>query len=157
MDRDEAWARMRSARVGRMATVTPELRPHVIPFVFVVIEQGSATVAYWVVDRKPKRSTELKRIRNIEANPTVEFVVDGYDEDWERLWWVRCAGTARIVTDEAERRDALGALAEKYPQYRDDPPAGAVVAIDIETIQSWGEHGPGVARFEAGRARGRTS
>lgn len=137
MDRDAAWARVRSARVGRMATVTPSRRPHVIPFVFVLVEQGSARVAYWAVDRKPKRSTDLKRIRNIEANPAVEFVVDGYDEDWGRLWWIRCSGTARVVEDDAERRSALHALEEKYPQYTIDPPDGPVVAIDIETCEGW--------------------
>jgi PPOX class probable F420-dependent enzyme len=149
VDRDDAWARVRSARVGRMATVTPARRPHVVPFVFVLMERGSTHLAYWVVDRKPKRSLELKRIRNIEQNPAVEFVVDGYDEDWERLWWVRCAGNARFVIDEVERREALRALAEKYPQYAIDPPDGPVVAIEIEAIVSW-------PPFEAPAGWGRT-
>lgn len=137
MDRDEAWARVRYARVGRMATVTSSRRPHVIPFVFALVEQGPARVAYWAVDRKPKRSTDLQRIRNIEENPAVEFVVDGYEEDWERLWWVRCSGTARVVDTDAERRSALHELEEKYPQYAIDPPDGPVVAIDIETCEGW--------------------
>ncbi len=82
-----------------MATVSPSNRPHVVPFVFVLVEHGDARVAYWAVDHKPKRSADLKRIRNLEANPAVEFVVDGYEEDWQRLWWVRCSGTARVVDD----------------------------------------------------------
>ena len=142
MDRDEARARLGSARVGRMATVTPKYRPHVVPFVFALVERRSDLVAYWAVDRKPKRSTDLKRIRNLEANPAVEFVVDGYDEDWERLWWVRCSGTARVVVSETERRSALHALEEKYPQYGIYPPNGPVVAIDIETIDGWQGKGP---------------
>jgi PPOX class probable F420-dependent enzyme len=137
MDPNEAWDKVSSARVGRMATVTPAHRPHVVPFVFVLVESGSSRVAYWAVDRKPKRSTDLKRIRNFEQNPAVEFVVDGYDEDWELLWWVRCSGTAREVASETERRSALQALEEKYPRYAIDPPDGAVVAIDIETIHGW--------------------
>ena len=137
MDRDEARARLGSGRVGRMATVTPEHRPHVVPFVFVLVERGSDLVAYWAVDRKAKRSTDLKRIRNIEANPAVELVVDGYDEDWERLWWVRCSGMARVVVSETELRSALHALRAKYPQYGIDPPDGPVVAIDVATIDSW--------------------
>ena len=146
MNRDDAWARVRSARVGRMATVTPAYRPHVVPFVFVLLERGSARVAYWAVDRKPKRSTDLKRIRNLEENPAVEFVVDGYEEDWERLWWVRCSGTARVVDSESERGSAMRALEEKYPQYGVDPPDGPVVAIDIEAIDSWEGTGEGVGR-----------
>jgi PPOX class probable F420-dependent enzyme len=143
VDRDEAWARVRSARVGRMATVTPSRKPHVVPFVFALVEQkGSTHVAYWVVDRKPKRSTDLKRIRNLEENPAVEFVVDGYDEDWERLWWIRCSGTARVVDSESERRSALHALEQKYPQYAIDPPDGPVIAIDIDTCDTWDGNGP---------------
>jgi PPOX class probable F420-dependent enzyme len=137
MDRDEAWARVSSARIGHMATVTPEHRPHVVPFVFVLVERGSGRVAYWAVDGKPKRATDLKRIRNLRANPAVEFVVDGYDEHWERLWWVRCSGTARVVDDGVERGSALLALEEKYRQYAIDPPDGPVVAIELETLVSW--------------------
>jgi len=137
MDRDEAWARVRSARVGRMATVTSQGRPHVVPFVFVLAGQGSTRIVYWTVDHKPKRSRDLKRIRNIEANTAVEFVVDGYDEDWDRLWWVRCSGIARVVVSQDERGSALRALEEKYPQYANDPPDGPVVAIEIESIDGW--------------------
>jgi PPOX class probable F420-dependent enzyme len=137
MDSGEALTRVRAARVGRMATVTRSNRPHVVPFVFVLVEHGDARVAYWAVDHKPKRSADLKRIRNLEANPAVEFVVDGYEEDWGRLWWVRCSGTARVVDSESERRSALRALGEKYPQYEVDPPDGPVVAIDIDAIRSW--------------------
>jgi PPOX class probable F420-dependent enzyme len=142
MDRDAAWARVRSARVGRMATVTPEHRPHVVPFVFVLVERGSERIAYWAVDHKPKRSSDLKRIRNLGSNPAVEFVVDGYDEDWERLWWVRCSGAARSIVEEDEHTSAMHALREKYPQYAIDPPSGTVVAIDIESIESWVGSGP---------------
>jgi PPOX class probable F420-dependent enzyme len=137
MNEDDAWTRVRSARVGRMATVTPSNRPHVVPFVFVLLEPDGRRVAYWTVDRKPKRSTVLKRLTNIRTNPAVEFVVDGYDEDWGRLWWVRCSGTARVLDDDDERRSAFHALEAKYPQYRRARPDGTVVAIDIDTIASW--------------------
>ena len=137
MDSDEAWDRVRAARVGRMATVRPSNRPHVIPFVFVLVEHGDDRVAYWAVDHKPKRSADLQRIRNLQANPAVEFVVDGYVEDWDRLWWVRCSGIARVVDDHVERSDALRALDDRYPQYALDPPDGPVVAIDIETCEGW--------------------
>ena len=107
MEHDEALARLRSARVGRLATLTPEGKPHVVPLVFVVMEQGSATRLYWMVDEKPKRSKELQRLRNIEHQPAVELVVDEYDEDWATLWWVRARGTARVVVEAGERDAAL--------------------------------------------------
>ena len=137
MDRDDALAWVRGARVGRLATVTPEGRPHIVPFVFALIEQRSEVRVYWVVDQKPKRTTNLRRIRNLERNAAVEFVVDGYEEDWSTLWWVRCSGSARVVTDDVERRDALDALRAKYPQYELEPPDGPVVAIDVETVTGW--------------------
>jgi PPOX class probable F420-dependent enzyme len=137
MDRVEAIARLRSARVGRLATVTPEARPHVVPFVFALVERDRDVLAYWAVDRKPKRSERLQRLRNLEGNPAAEFVVDGYDEDWRALWWVRASGTGRVVQDASEERSALAALEAKYPQDASEPPPGPVVAIEIETISGW--------------------
>src|SRR4249919_1876454 len=69
MNDDDAWAKVRSARVGRLATVTPSDRPHVVPFVFALLELGADHVVYWAVDHKPKRSPDLQRIRNLRANP----------------------------------------------------------------------------------------
>jgi len=107
MHRMEAIARLRSARVGRLATITPEARPHVVPFVFALVERDRDVIAYWVVDRKPKRSQRLQRLRNLDGNPAAEFVVDGYDEDWRALWWVRASGAGRVVDDASEERAAL--------------------------------------------------
>ena len=61
----------------------PSNRPHVVPFVFALVELDLDHVVYWAVDHKPKRSSDLQRIRNLQTNPAVEFVVDAYDDDWE--------------------------------------------------------------------------
>jgi PPOX class probable F420-dependent enzyme len=138
VERDEALARLRAARVGRLATLTPEGKPHVVPFVFVVAEQGSAIRLFWMVDEKPKRSKELQRLRNIEHQPAVELIVDEYDdEDWTRLWWVRARGRARVVVEADERDAALGQLRAKYPQYDSTDDPGLIVAIEVETITGW--------------------
>jgi len=137
MNTADALARLRSARVGRLATVTPGARPHVVPFVFAIVEQGGEVRAYWAVDRKPKRTDRLQRLTNLESNPAVEFVVDGYDEDWRDLWWVRTSGTGRVVEAPDERVAAFEALTAKYPQYASEPPSGPVVAIDVERISGW--------------------
>ncbi len=100
----------------------PDGRPHVVPICFAI----DGDMLYTAVDEKPKRTRRLARLRNIEANPRVEVLVDHYDEDWTRLWWVRLRGTARIVED----RRAVELLAAKYPQYRAEPPAGPVIAVD---------------------------
>jgi PPOX class probable F420-dependent enzyme len=138
MDRGEAIERLRSARVGRLATVTADARPHVVPFVFALVERDRDVLAYWAVDRKPKRTERLQRLRNLERNPAAEFVVDGYDEDWRALWWVRASGTGRVVDGASpEHAAALDALASKYQQYASEPPPGPVVAIDIDRISGW--------------------
>lgn len=137
MDPGEALDRLRSARVGRIATVRPDGRPHVVPFVFAVIEDEDAVRMYWVVDDKPKRSPLLQRLRNLEGNAAVEIVIDGYDEDWTRLWWVRASGIGRVADAAAERTAALEALRSKYPQYRAAALDRPLVAVDVTTIAGW--------------------
>jgi PPOX class probable F420-dependent enzyme len=90
-----------------------------------------------VVDHKPKRSADLRRLRNIAANPTVSVLVGQYEEDWDRLWWVRADGRGRIVSEGSEYRDALAALVAKYHHYKDNPPAGPVIVVDVERVTGW--------------------
>ena len=92
---------------------------------------------YFAVDFKPKRSTNLKRLRNIAANPAVSILVDHYEDDWNRLWWVRVDGDARVVTEKAEAQRAVKLLAARYSQYRANAPAGAVVAVAISAMTGW--------------------
>ncbi|HCO03481.1 MAG TPA: TIGR03668 family PPOX class F420-dependent oxidoreductase [Actinobacteria bacterium] len=134
MDATDARRRLAEARVGYLATADAGGVPHVVPFAFVLL----GDTLYWAVDHKPKRSRDLKRLSNIVANPNVEVVVDAYDDDdWSRLWWVRAAGTASIVTNEAERTRALDALAGKYPQYVARKPDGPVTAIRLTRVTGW--------------------
>jgi PPOX class probable F420-dependent enzyme len=138
MDRDEALRLLRDARVGTLATLRPDDRPHVVPFVFAVIERSPGEpCVVWAVDHKPKRTERIQRLENIRAHPAVELCVDGYDEDWTTLWWVRASGIAREVSTEGERLTAVGALRSKYEQYARRPPGGPVVAIDIDRIVGW--------------------
>jgi len=123
-------SRWPEARVARLATVGPGGRPHVIPICFVV--QGDTL--YTAVDEKPKRTRELQRLRNIEANPAVEVVIDHYEDDWLRLWWVRLQGRARVAELDEH---AAGVLAAKYEQYRSRPPSGPLVVVEIERVAQW--------------------
>ena len=65
------------------------------------------------------------------------MLVDHYDDDWSHLWWLRADGSARVVTDGAERRAAIDRLTAKYPQYRADPPDGPVIVVTVERWSSW--------------------
>jgi PPOX class probable F420-dependent enzyme len=92
---------------------------------------------YSAVDRKPKRSTTLRRIENARDRPDVTVLVDHYEDDWSRLWWIRLRGRARVLDGGDEREHALVLLAAKYPQYRDEPPVGPVLAVDVIEVRSW--------------------
>jgi hypothetical protein len=46
-------------------------------------------------------------------------------------------GAARVIEAGAEYGRALALLIEKYEQYRDRPPEGAVMAVDIERWTWW--------------------
>jgi PPOX class probable F420-dependent enzyme len=125
--------RLTTARVARLATTDPDGRPHLVPIVFAL----DGDTLYSAVDRKRKRSSKLRRIENARARPDVTILVDHYDEDWSLLWWIRLRGRARVLDDGDERERALGLLAEKYPQYRTEPPDGPVLAVDVTETRDW--------------------
>jgi PPOX class probable F420-dependent enzyme len=90
------------------------------------------------VDSKPKRTTDLQRIRNIRVNRAVTLLVDEYDDaDWSRLWWIRVDGTAEVLGDTSARVVLLGWLCDKYQQYEQEPPLGPVVRVDIRRVRAW--------------------
>ena len=124
-------ARLTAARVARLATTDPDGRPHLVPIVFAL----EGDTLYSAVDRKPKRSTRLRRIENARARPDVTILVDHYEEEWGRLWWIRLRGRARVLDHGEEREHALTLLQEKYPQYRTEPPDGPVLAVDVAEVR----------------------
>ena len=131
MTPDQARQRFAAARVARLATADAAGRPHIVPVTFAV----DGDVVYSAVDAKPKRSTALKRLANIAANPAVALLVDHYADDWNELWWVRADGTARVVDPEGpEGVRALSLLADRYPRFA---ARGTVVAVDVRRWSGW--------------------
>jgi PPOX class probable F420-dependent enzyme len=139
----DARRRLAGVRVARLATVSPAGRPHVVPFTFALGSRargagsGPEDHIYSAVDAKPKSSTDLRRLRNIRANPRVAVLADHYEDDWDRLWWVRADGQAAILDDPATMAPALALLAGRYPQYRQHPPAGPVISIHVDRWTGW--------------------
>ncbi len=116
MTRKEA-AFIRQARVGHLATVDEQGQPLNLPFCFAF----DGECLYSPIDEKPKAATtrELKRIRNIRANPRVSVAIHRYDDqDWSRLAHVIIQGKASILTRGEAHRKAVRLLRRKYPQYR---------------------------------------
>ena len=126
-------------RVARLATADGKGVPHVVPVCFAV--RGMAL--YITVDEKPKRNTQLKRLRNIAENPAVAVTLDRYDEDWRRLGWVMLRGRAEILSEGAEHDRAQALLRARYPQLRamalDTLP---VIALRIDRVSGWGDLTP---------------
>jgi PPOX class probable F420-dependent enzyme len=131
----EARERFAAARVARLATADAECRPHLVPVVFAV----RGDTVYSAVDAKPKRTTSLRRLANVAENPVVSLLVDHYDDDWERLWWVRADGRGRVLDGSVpEAAQAIELLRERYPQQR---ATGAVLAVDVESWSGWAADG----------------
>ena len=91
--------RVASARVGRLATVSPGGAPHIVPCCFALVDD----VVYSAVDAKPKSTLALRRLDNLRVNPSTALLVDHYAEDWSTLWWVRVDGRGRVVDGGAAR------------------------------------------------------
>lgn len=126
-------------RIGHLATADAAGAPHLVPICFAAAEQA----VYSAIDHKPKRRTgyQMKRIRNIVANPQVAFLVHHYEEDWSRLHYVMVRGTASLLEDGAEYRRALALLEAKYAQYRErrlSALGGLVIKITPTTVRHWG-------------------
>lgn len=134
MTADEARRRFASADVAHLATADAQGRPHLVPIVFALHDD----ILWSAVDAKPKRTRALRRLANIAANPAVCVLVDHYEDDWTRLWWVRADGRARIL--EATDPGAvagLDALAARYGAYRDARPPGPVLEVSVERWSGW--------------------
>jgi PPOX class probable F420-dependent enzyme len=133
MDEQEARRRFAASPVARLASVRPDGAPHVVPVTFAV--RGDRV--YTAVDRKPKRHTRLQRLTNLAREPRCSLLVDHYAHDWSALWWVRADGEARIVEVPEPNDEGLLALRERYPSYRDGPPAGPLVVVAVTRWRAW--------------------
>jgi PPOX class probable F420-dependent enzyme len=133
----EQVAFIESCRVAHLATADAEGAPHVIPVCFAYLDG-----VFWIaIDEKPKKTTRLKRIRNIEENPRVSLVFDRYDEDWTKLAYVLVQGKAEVVDGPVP--EVIAALRGQYPQYEvmklEERPA---IRITPTRAVSWGDLRP---------------
>ena len=133
----EARRRFAAAPVARLATVGPAGQPHLVPVTFAV----DGDHVYTAVDAKPKTTSNLRRLRNIAADPRVALLADHYEADWAALWWARADGTAALLDQPADMAGPLRLLAARYPQYRASPPAGPVIHVQVTRWTGWAARG----------------
>jgi PPOX class probable F420-dependent enzyme len=127
--------------VAQLASVGPDGAPHQVPIVFARVSER-----FWsAIDAKPKAAGELTRVANIRRHRRVSLLLDRYDADWSRLWWIRLDGDAAVRQPRSPDADpevvaALDALRSKYPQYaktrilRGDP---TLLCIRPLAVHSW--------------------
>lgn len=127
--------------MATLGTVTADGLPHLVPVVFAV----AGDRVYTAVDDKPKSTRQLRRLDHVRARHRASLLVDGYDEDWTRLWWVRVDGDADVVDATTAPGDTgIRALVGKYPQYSEAAPAGPVIVVRPRRWIGWSsrEHEP---------------
>jgi len=129
-------------RVARLGTVAKDGSPHLVPVCYAMVREHFVIA----VDEKPKRGGRLARLQNIEQDSRVSLLIDRYEDDWERLRWVRIDGHASVRGRGDSWPEAIQALRERYPQYREM----AIDALPMIVIT------PGrVSAWRAGAATGR--
>lgn len=103
-------------RLGRLATIDPRGRPHVVPLGW------SYNPALDTIDVGGRDFAKTRKFRNAEANPHVTLVVDDVLPPW-RPRAVMVAGDAEALTE------ATGAGGE---------PIGPIIRIHPVEVVSWG-------------------
>jgi PPOX class probable F420-dependent enzyme len=88
------------ARIARLATVDSKSKPHLVPVVFAF----DGEQYYIPIDKKTKQESskpeKLKRVKNIQTNPNIALLIDEYNEDWTKLYFVMIQGRASLISNE---------------------------------------------------------
>jgi PPOX class probable F420-dependent enzyme len=134
LDSAEQRSRFAAAPVARLATLRPDGTPRLVPITFALVD---GLVCSAVDEVKPKTTTRLARLADVERDARVALIVDHYADDWSQLWWVRVDGTAAVHRDGELRERALAALCVKYPPYAAAPPSGLLLAITPTRWAGW--------------------
>ena len=124
-------------QVAYLTTVTAGSAPHVVPVCFALAGES----AYVVSGGEGNRTGAMrhKRLRNLAKNPAASLLVDHYEDDWDRVAWVRIDGPADVFDAGDEHTRAVRLLRDRYPQFDDMDMDGApVIALRIERVLSFG-------------------
>jgi coenzyme F420-0:L-glutamate ligase / coenzyme F420-1:gamma-L-glutamate ligase len=133
---------LNNSKIARLATVDPDNnQPYVVPVVFAF----NGDNIFIPIDDKPKtvNSNQLKRVKNIQKNPNISFLIDTYDDkDWNNLSYLMIQGKAKIVNmlkDTDTIKTAHFLLSEKYLQFRKIVVGigDSCIVIDIQKAISW--------------------
>ncbi|CAN5765906.1 TIGR03668 family PPOX class F420-dependent oxidoreductase [soil metagenome] len=124
--------------MARLATMNPDGAADLVHVTFALLDDDRVVTA---VDHKPKRTTRLQRLANLQRDPRATLLVDHYDERWDRLWWVRMRARAEILAldgpDARAHAGAVDALVDRYDHYREVRPTGPVIRLTVDEWLGW--------------------
>ena len=135
MDTVACWERLRAARHGVLGTVHATRGVDAVPVVFIVDGNQDADEIVIPIDTvKPKAGGRLQRLRNLDGDERSVLLVEHYEDDWSRLWWVRVHGRAH----EAEPTPGqLGRLAAAFPAYAAPGSVTSVIVFAPDDVTGW--------------------
>ena len=75
--------------------------------------------------------------------PELTLIIDRWDEDWDRLAWLRIYGHGELLEpqpgEQAEHAAAVALLRDRYPQYAShDLEHRPIIRVALERVVSWG-------------------
>jgi hypothetical protein len=133
---DECWSLLCAAEHGVLCTAGASGAIDAVPVCFALVSACIVTP----IDRvKPKETTELGRLKNLDLNANATLLCEHWDLlDWSRLWWVRVHLVRRSGRDvnDAVHEECARALREKYVQYSDTDFA-ELVLFDAKSLVGW--------------------
>lgn len=133
LDTAEALRRASTADHGVLATLHRTRGADLVPACF-ALEDGWLAIP--VDSVKPKGSTALGRIRNLERDPRATLLVEQWDAaDWSRLWWVRVLLMRADAPPEMTGRLEAG-LRRRYAQYA-TARFVAILTFRIDHVGGW--------------------
>ena len=133
LERDEALRRATAADHAILATLNRTGVADLVPACFAIVDDWLAIPIDAI---KPKGSTALGRVRNLERDPRATLLVEHWDPtDWSRLWWVRLSLVRAEPGAEIAARLEEG-LRERYVQYATTTFA-SMLAFRLERIGGW--------------------
>jgi PPOX class probable F420-dependent enzyme len=127
-------AALAAAPVARLATTAADGAVHLVPICFAIVDDHLVSA----VDHKPKRTTRLQRLLDIRRTGIASALIDHYEDDWTRLWWIRITGAASVEPADGQLDlPARAALVAKYAQYAARAPAGPVYVVRLDSVTAW--------------------
>lgn len=132
LDEATCWVRLRSSRHAVLATLHRERGLDAVPVVYAV--EGDRLLL--PIDTvKAKRGGELQRVRNLRSDARCVLLVEHYDDDWSRLWWVRVHGTASLLSEPTPAMSSI--LADRFEEYREAGSVSAVLILEPTAVAGW--------------------